>query len=579
MNQRAGIWRAILLLALATPARADLPVQPEAASGFSPRPPTVGKRMMAVTANAHATDAAVEILKAGGSAIDAAIAAQMVLNLVEPQSSGIGGGGFLLYHDAAAQRLRAYDGRETAPAAARGARFLDPDGNPMPFRRAMIGGRAVGAPGLLAMLELAHRNHGKLAWRRLFDPAIRLAEAGFQVSPRLHRLLASERELREDAAARRLYYDEDGAPRAVGSVVANRALAWTLQGIAAGGAAAFYRGPVARDIVAAVRGDARNPGDLSEQDLADYQPRERDPICAARFGNLRVCGMPPPSSGGIAVLQILGVLEGASVAAAPPLSPRVIHWFSEAGRLAFADRRRYLADPDFVSVPVDALLDPAYLRRRGALVRESGSLGEAPPGELPVAQAMAAADPAELPATTHLSIVDASGNALSMTTSIENVFGSRVMVRGFLLNNQLTDFSFRPKQDGMAVANRVEAGKRPLSSMAPTVVYGADGNLVALVGSPGGGQIINYVAKTLLALFDWKLTPDQALELPHFGSRNGPTELERGTAAAALRPALEGLGHEVAVHDMTSGLAVVVRRDGEWVGAADPRREGSARGE
>lgn len=581
MNRPTSVRIAALALALAASAavRADVPVQPEPGSGLSLQPSAAGKRIAVVTANPHATEAALDILKAGGSAIDATIAAQMVLNLVEPQSSGIGGGGFLLYHDAASRRLHAYDGRETAPAAARSGRFLEADGAPMPFRQAVIGGRAVGVPGLLAMLEQAHRKHGRLPWRRLFEPAIRLAEAGFPLSPRLHSLLAAERDLRNDVAARKLYYDERGEPRAVGSLVVNRALAWTFHGIATGGAAAFYRGPLARDIVAAVAADARNPGDLSEQDLADYRARERDPVCALRFQSLRVCGMPPPSSGGIAVLQILGILDAVGLAAEAPLSPRAVHWFSEAGRLAFADRRRYLADPDFVSVPLDALLEPAYLKRRSATIREAASLRTAPAGDLPLAQALPAADAPEFPATTHVSIVDGFGSAASMTSSIEHAFGSRVMVRGFLLNNQLTDFSFRPQEDGVAVANRLEPGKRPLSSMAPTLVYDAAGEVAAVLGSPGGGQIINYVAKTLLALFEWKLPPDHAVALPHFGSRNGPTELERGTAAAGLRPALEKLGHDVAIHDMTSGLAIIVRCGGEWVGAADPRREGTVRAE
>jgi gamma-glutamyltranspeptidase/glutathione hydrolase len=564
---------------LAAAAWAEGTAQPEAASGFAPRPAAVGRHFMVVTANPHATDAAADILKVGGSALDAAIAAQMVLNLVEPQASGIGGGGFLLYHDAAQKRLRAYDGRETAPAAAQGGRFLDTAGRAVSFREAAVGGRAVGVPGLLAMLELAHRNHGKLPWRQLFEPAIRLAEHGYPLSPRLHKLLAAENDLRSEPMARQLYFDEGGEPKAVGSPITNRALARTLHAIANGGAAVFYRGAVARDMVAAVRGHARNPGDLAETDLEGYRAREREPLCYTRLHGRRVCGMPPPSSGGLAVLQMLAFLEGADLAAEPPLSERSVHWFSEAGRLAFADRRRYLADPDFVAVPVRELLDPAYLARRGELLREDRSLGEASAGDLPLAQALGDGDTLELPSTTHLSIVDSMGNALAMTSSIEHVFGSRIMVRGFLLNNQLTDFSFRPTEKDLPVANRVEAGKRPLSSMTPTLVYDPDGSVSALVGSPGGTQIINYVAKTLWAIFAWDLPPRQALELPHFGSRNGPTELEKDTPASILKAALEQRGHKVAIHDMTSGLSVILRRGEEWIGAADPRREGTARGE
>jgi gamma-glutamyltranspeptidase/glutathione hydrolase len=532
---------------------------------------------MAVTANPLATDAAVEILHAGGTAADAAIAAQLVLNLVEPQSSGLGGGGFLLYHDAREQRLRAYDGRETAPAAARPERFLGTDGKPLPFQEAAVGGRSVGVPGLPALLDLVYRNHGRTLWPRLFAPALRLAIEGFPLSPRLHKLLAEDRFLRDDPSARRLYYDADGHPKPVGTIIINRAFGFTLLALAQHGTRYFYEGPIAQDIAEAVRMSAGNPGDLTEADLAGYKVIEREPVCGERLGGHRVCGMPPPSSGGLAVLQILTFVETAPVP--PPLSLDGVHRFAEAGRLAYADRARYLADPAFENVPVSALLDPAYLAARAQLIRPEFSMGRAIAGEVSDRQVRGEDAPAELPATTHLAIVDAEGNAVSLTSSIEAAFGSRIMVRGFLLNNQLTDFSFRPEADGKPVANRVEPGKRPLSSMSPTIVYDPSGRITAVLGSPGGSRIINYVAKTLWAMLARDLSPAEAAALPHFGSRNGPTELERGTAVAALQPQLERLGHDVKVDDMTSGLSVILRTGDIWVGAADPRREGAARGE
>jgi gamma-glutamyltranspeptidase/glutathione hydrolase len=576
---RKQTWCRLFLLGtlIVGGAWADQPAQPEVASGFAPGEEAHGRLYMAVTANPFATEAAVEILRAGGTAADAAIAAQLVLGLVEPQSSGLGGGGFLLYHDGGEDRLRAYDGREKAPAAARPGRFLAKDGKPLPFFDAAVGGRSVGVPGLPALLDLVYRNHGRTLWPKLFAPALRLAVEGFPLSPRLHRLLAADRFLRDDPAARQLYYMSDGRPKPVGTRIVNRAYGFVLLALAQHGTKIFYEGPIARDLVAAVRDHATQPGDLSEADFAAYVPVERPPVCGERLGGYRVCGMPPPSSGGVAVLQVLTFAEKPTDA--QPLAPATVHRFAEAGRLAFADRDRYLADPDFAEVPVKALLDPGYLAGRRQLIRADASMGRADPGNLPGKPALGEDRSPELPATTHLSIVDGEGNAVSLTSSVEAAFGSRIMVHGFLLNNQLTDFSFRPEEEDKPVANRVEAGKRPRSSMAPTVIYDPAGRLAGVLGSPGGSRIINYVAKTALALFAWNLNPAQALALPHFGSRNGPTELERGTAAERLRPELERLGHAVTVQDMTSGLSVIVRRGEEWVGAADPRREGLARGE
>jgi gamma-glutamyltranspeptidase/glutathione hydrolase len=577
MRKRIQVQLFLMLALHISAAWADQPAQPEVASGILLGNEARGRLYMAVTSNPLATDAAVEILRAGGTAADAAISAQLVLNLVEPQSSGLGGGGFLLYHDAREQRLRAYDGRETAPAAARPEHFLGAEGGPLVFHEAAVGGRAVGVPGLPALLDLVYRNHGRMLWPKLFAPALRLAVEGFPLSPRLHKLLAEDRFLRDDPAARRLYYEADGRPKPVGTRIVNREFGFVLLALAQHGAKIFYEGPIARDIAAAVRTHASKPGDLSEADFAAYKPLEREPLCAERLGSYRVCGMPPPSSGGIAVLQILTFAEGFTDA--PPLSPASVHRFAESGRLAFADRARYLADPAFADVPVKALLDPSYLAARKQLIRSDASMGRAIPGDLPGKSSLGEDRSAELPATTHLSIVDSEGNAVSLTSSIEAAFGSRIMVHGFLLNNQLTDFSFRPEEGGKPVANRVEAGKRPLSSMAPTIVYDMAGRVAGVLGSPGGSRIINYVARAALALFAWGLSPAEAAALPHVGSRNGPTELERATQAKQLRPELEKLGHVVAIEDMTSGLSVILRRGEEWVGAADPRREGTARGE
>ncbi|MGE5468157.1 MAG: gamma-glutamyltransferase [Ignavibacteria bacterium] len=549
---------------------AQSPAQPEAASGFVPQPPVVAQRYLAVTSNEHATRAALEMLRLGGSAVDAAIATQLALTVVEPQSSGIGGGAFLLHWDAARRQATAFDGRETAPRAATPVRFAGAK-----FRDVVATGKSIGTPGVVALLAEAHARYGRLPWSRLFEPAMRLAEFGFPVSPRLHQLLRDDAFLRGDPGARRLYYHADGTALAAGQVLKNPALAATLRQIALGGADAFYRGPLAVDIAAAAR--ARG-GDLDVADLADYRAKQREPVCA-QYRAWRICGMPPPSSGGVTVLQMLGLLQRAPFDRAAPMSAQAVHWFGEAGRLAFADRKRYLGDPDFFAVPQRELLAPDYLDGRAKLMRPEKSLGVAPPGHLPQRDALSDDRAPEIPATAHLSIVDAQGNAVAMTTSVEDAFGSRTLVDGFLLNNQLTDFSFSPSDDGRPAANRVQPGKRPLSSMAPTMVFDRHGRLVAVLGSPGGQRIINYVAQALVALLDWKMAPEAAVALPHFGSRNGPTELEQGEFADRIGPALQRLGEATASDEMTSGLEMIVRRGKAWVGAVDPRREGLAGGE
>jgi gamma-glutamyltranspeptidase/glutathione hydrolase len=519
------------------------------------------------------------MLRAGGSAVDAAVAAQLVLNLVEPQSSGIGGGAFLVHWDAANRAIATLDGREAAPAAAKPDRFLGPDGKPQKFMEAVVGGRSVGVPGTVRLLEAAHGRWGKLPWARLFEPAIRLAEEGFTVSPRLSGLLGQETALKGDPTARAYFYQEDGGPRPVGHLLKNPAFAKTLRAIAAEGADAFYKGPIAEDVVATVTGHPTNPGDMTLADLASYEVVPRAAVCG-KYRVYTICGMGPPSSGGIAVQQILSVLETRDMARMGP-GPEAAHWFAEAGRLAFADRALYLGDPGFVSVPVKGLTDPGYLKGRAALVSPDKSMSKAQAGDPPFqkSQRLLPADGIEN-GTSHISVVDADGNAVAMTTTIEDQFGARVMTKGgFLLNNELTDFNFSPTDDGKPAANRVEGRKRPRSSMAPTVVFDALGRLYAVTGSPGGSQIIGYVAKTLVAILDWKLDPQAAVDLGNFGSRNGPTELEAGTEAAAWRAALEARGHEVRLMDMTSGIQAIVLTPEGFLGGADSRREGVAIGD
>ncbi len=576
---RPGLFAA-LLLAGSVVASAQDPA-PERSSGWIEKSPVASKRYMVAAANPLAVDAGYAILRQGGSAVDAAIAVQLVLGLVEPQSSGLGGGAFMLVHDAKRNKLIAYDGREVAPAAAKADRFLDKDGRPLQFHDAVVGGRSVGVPGVVALLAETHRRHGRLPWAKLFVPAIGLAENGFQVSLRLHTMVATEQYL-EEPRARAVFYDAMGNPYAVGRQVRHPAYAMTLRKLASGGAKAFYEGGIAQDIVATANSHARNPGDLTLADLAGYRVKVREPVCGT-YRAYRVCGMPLPSSGGLTVLQILGILEPYDIKSMGPASLWSVHFISEAGRLAYADRDVYMADPDFYAPPA-GLIDRGYLAGRSRLIRTDGSMGRGRPGMPPdaapgrVAYGEGAAP--EFPSTSHISIVDAYGNAVAMTTTIEDGFGSRLMTEGgFLLNNELTDFSFVPSEGGRPVANRVEPGKRPRSSMAPTIVYDRSGRLYMIAGSPGASAIINYVAKTLVGVLDWGLDPQAAIALPNFGSRNGPTELEQGTSVEALATKLRTLGHETSIMAQTSGVHAIVRTPAGWIGGADPRREGTVRGD
>ena len=503
---------------------------------------------------------------------------------MEPQSSGIGGGAFLMHFRKSDGRVEAYDGRETAPAAIRPDVFVTADGKRRAFRDVSTGGAAVGVPGILRMLALAHREHGKLPWARLFERAISLSENGFPISPRLHAMIDRAKGLRDFPAARAYFLTPEGTARPVGSLLRNPALADTYRQLAAGGAEVFYRGEIARDIAAAVANAVRNPAKMTQADIAGYRARKRPAICRP-YRTWRLCAMPPPTSGGLTTLQILGLLEGIDMARVPPSSVQAVHLISEASRLAYADRARYIGDPDFVTVPVDGMLDPAYLRRRAERISSTESMGKATPGRPRGAEkAMLADDEREgFPSTSHVSVIDRDGNAVSMTTTIERAFGSRLMVRGFLLNNQLTDFAFIPRRDGRPVANAVAPGKRPRSSMSPTLVFDSGGKLFATLGSPGGSRIITYVTKTLVGLLDWKLDMQAAIDLPNHANRNGATEVERNTVLVKHIDALRRLGHDAKAGSLVSGLhGIRVTRDkfGDgYDGGADRRREGVALGD
>lgn len=586
---------------LAEPAEQFIP--PEPPSGYTAKSIAYANKDMVSAANPLAVQTGVSILARGGSAVDAAIAVQMVLNLVEPQSSGIGGGAFMLHFDKSDNQLLAYDGREMAPAAASANMFQDASGKPLGFFAAVDGGLSVGTPGLLRMLESAHQAHGKLPWAELFAPAIELAEAGFVISERMSVSIAgsSARILAQGEPVASYFLKADGSAKAAGTLLKNPEFAATLRSIASAGANAFYTGPMAQDIVDKVTSHPTNPGRLTLGDLSGYVSKVRTPVCAVYRTNYKVCGMPPPSSGGITTLQTLGILQNFDLAGLKANTADSVHLISEAYRLAYADRAKYIADSDFVTLPQAGMLDPAYLNQRATLIDMKMSMGTPTAGVPAGVFNPAGTDTsANLPSTSHMSIVDRQGNAVSMTTTIENGFGSLQMVRGFLLNNQLTDFSFTDKDaDGSLVANRVEPLKRPRSSMAPTMVFNAaSGDLEAVIGSPGGSAIIQYTTKSLIGMIDWNLNVQQAINLPNFGAQtNATTSLEKGSVidTAAIRDELKARGHTVSqTTSFASGLHGVVfngyRASGQpgllsrnpvagvYAGGADPRREGISLG-
>jgi gamma-glutamyltranspeptidase / glutathione hydrolase len=583
-----------------TAAPADTFLPPEPPSGFTAKSISYTNRDMVAAANPLAVDAGVSILAQGGSAVDAAIAVQMVLNLVEPQSSGIGGGAFLIHHDGAKKLTVAYDGRETAPAAATADMFKA--GTPatnLGFLAAVDGGLSVGTPGLVKMLELAHQKHGKLPWAKLFEAAIKLSEDGFLISSRMSISIdGSKVRIKAQGEPGNSYFlNADGTAKAAGTLLKNPEFAASLKAIAAGGSSAFYTGPIAQAIVDKVTQHPTRPGRLTMADMAGYQAKARDALCGDYRNKFTVCGMPPPSSGAIAVLQTLGILNNFNVAQYKPNSVDAIHLVSEAYRLAYADRAKYVADTDFVSVPVAGMIDATYLKTRSSIIKMDKSMGIPTAGTPPGATVALGNDNSlNLPSTSHMSIVDGNGNVVSMTTTIENGFGSLQMVKGFLLNNQLTDFSFDEKDSaGNLIANRVQPGKRPRSSMSPTIMFNKAGDVEAIVGSPGGSNIIQYVTKTILGVTDWNLDIQQAINLSNFGAQTtATTSLEKGSLAAAAEAELKLRGHTVAIADINSGVHGIIFNgirpegfagslsrspySGTWAGGADPRREGTAKG-
>lgn len=574
---RLKLFLTLVLLAIVSPAPGDTGPRPapEPATGVEAKQPVEAREFMVVAAHPEASKTGFEVLEGGGNAVDAMVAVQFMLNLVEPQSSGIGGGAFLLYWDADEQRLYTFDGRETAPAAAGPDYFLTEDGEPVPFWEALVGGRSVGVPGTLDLLETVHSRFGSRPWEELVRPAMRLAREGFEISPRLARSIAGAQQYGLDRfeKTRSYFFNPDGSPKRADVVLRNPEFAETLERIARRGSRPFYHGGLARRIVETVR---EAGGVMTRRDLEVYSIKERAPVCFPYRG-YRICGMGPPTSGGLTVGQILGILSHFDMAGLP--REEAVHLYLESAKLAYADRARYMADADFVDVPAPGLLDPDYLAQRAALIDRDRAMTEARPGNPPGRDAQAWADPGqrERRGTSHFVIRDAAGNALSMTTTIETGFGSRLMVGGFLLNNELTDFSFRPEIDGRPVANRVEGRKRPRSSMSPTIVF-RDEAPYLLIGSPGGSRIINYVAKSLVAILDWGLKPQNALDLGHFVNRNGVTELEAGAVSAVDVQGLTARGHDVRVVELNSGLHAILVRSGGLLGAADPRREGVAMG-
>ncbi len=552
-------------------------IAPEFFTGVTKNKLAKSKSWMVSTANYHASNAGREIIAAGGNAVDAMVAVQLVLGLVEPQSSGLGGGAFLVYWDAKSSKLTTFDGRETAPAIVKGNLFIDADGKPVRFFDAVVGGRSVGTPGTVKLLETVHGKYGKLPWKRLFEPAIKLARTGFKISPRLNALITRSAEfLYRFENTRNYFLTEEGVPLYAGTIITNTAYAETLQAIAKTGSSAFYAGEIAKDIIDTVQNAPGNPGYLSLADLANYKVIERQPVCADYRG-FNICGMGPPSSGALTVGQILKLVEPHDLASLGPSNAQTWRIIGDASRLAFADRGRYMADSDFIKMP-KGLLNSGYMAERRKLIGKNTTAlakDDIKPGVPPQDHAVIYEDDAslELPSTSHFSIIDRQGNVISMTTTIENGFGSRLMVRGFLLNNELTDFSFLPERNGIPVANRVEGGKRPRSSMSPTIIL-KNNKPVAAIGSPGGSRIIGFVAKTIIALIDWKMNIQEAIELPHLINRFGTYDLEKDTSAEKLEPGLQALGYKTKIRNLNSGLHGIVITSEELQGGADPRREG-----
>jgi gamma-glutamyltranspeptidase/glutathione hydrolase len=547
-------------------------------SYFEPKPQVLGKKTMVVTPHPMASYVAREVLRRGGNAVDAAVAASVMLTLVEPSASGIGGGGFMMVYNAKTQKLTTYDGRETAPASAKPMGFVSSMKTPMPFYDAVRSGRSVGIPGLVKMLDVAHKEQGKAKWYDLWMPTNVLAKKGFAVSPRLHALLEADPYLKQDPAARAYFYDKNGNTKAIGTLLKNPELAESIQSIATNRSMAFYVDHLTDAMMTAV--NARTPGHFTVEDFLLYEPITRSALCGTYHGN-RVCGMAPPSAGGVVTLQVLKMLEPMNLAKKDPQSVEAIHLITEATKLAYADRNAFVADPDFTTVKADDLLNPTYLAKRAKTINPDRSMGLAKAGSIQsgtkYASAMAGLEPVS---TSHISIVDKDGNAVALTTSIENAFGARLMVKGFLMNNQLTDFAFSPVKDGKVVANRMEAGKRPRSSMSPTMVFDSKGRLTHVLGSVGGPTITPVVIQALVSRLDWKESPEDVVNQGRFMNLNGPTELEKDRFSSDVAEGLEAKGQQVKESVIASGLNIIAKNPkGGWIGASDPRREGVALGD
>ncbi len=555
-------------------------------SGFatdSGRRAVTARREMVAAANPIAAAAGLAILRKGGNALDAAIAVQAMLTLVEPQSSGIGGGGFLMHFNGKSGEISAYEGRETAPSATTENDFMDGAGQSLARDRYRVGGISAAVPGALRMLETAHKRHGKLAWAELFQPTIELARAGFKVSARLHNSIADDRYVGTYMAARRYLYGADGKPLPVGHLLKNPALADTLEAVAQRGADAFHKGAIARDIAAAVQSDKLRPGKMTEKDVAAYEAKKRRQLCGP-YRTWLVCGFGPPTAGGITTLMTLALLERFDLSKLKPNSPEAVHLFVEAMRIANADRLRFVADPDFEDVPISGMLDLRYLNRRSQMIRTNSAIRHVSPGKVPGTSKRAAltvpGDDAEQPSTTHFNIIDKDGNAVAMTSSVGDAFGSRLFVRGFFINNHATDFTAVPRtSSGRPKANRAQGNKRPRSAQSPVLVFDGSGRLVMAVGSPGGTRIIAYVLKTIIGVLDWKMDIQAAIALPNRTVRGDTVELERGTDLEKIRDDLRAMGHDVRLRNLTSGLQGITIEGGILRGGADPRREGVAIGD
>ena len=580
VSMRALILIFALALAVSIPAYAQDANEDEAAFATQDRAPSVASRHMVAASDPLAAEAGLAILRSGGNAIDAAIAAQAMLTLTEPESSGIGGSAYLVYFDKKSGRVFTYDGRETAPAAATENLFVDSSGKLIPASDRFTGGRAVGVPGALRMLELAHKEHGKKPWGALFNATIAKADAGFTVSQRLADSIRRDRSLPQFADAKAYFFTSDGQPLAAGATLKNPTFASTLKTVAAKGADALYTGTIATDIVRAVNA-MPNPGAMTSADLANYRAKERAAVCGT-YRVWRVCGMGPSSSGAIGTIATLKMLERFDLAKMPPLGVDAVHLLAEAGRLAHADRTYYVADSDFVDVPTTALIADDYLSLRSQMIDPVHDIGSVRPGDPVHKRADAGVpmgDDTEMAGTAHMSIVDDDGNALAMTTSVGLAFGSRIFVRGFILTDQLSDFAFQPEENGIKNVNRVESNKRPRSSMSPTLVFDNQNRFVAAAGSPGGNLIVGFVSEVLVAMLDWGMDPQRAAGLPHIVNLNGDTRIERGTSLDGLKDALESRGHKVRSSPLASGTQAILARDGKLLGGADPRREGVAIGD